>query len=101
MFAVIETGGKQYIVSVGDTLSIEKVPGAGASVDFDKVLLVKNEKGTIIGTPYVNGSVVSAKVLGEKREGKKIVFRFHSKTRYRKTKSHRQTHTVVTITNIA
>ncbi len=100
-FAVIKTGGKQYVVSVGDVLTIEKLDGdfkEGDKVTFDKVLLVDNGKDTTtIGTPFIKG----AKVIGSFQEtgkGKKIhVIRFKSKSRYFKKYGHRQPYTKVKI----
>lgn len=100
MFAVIESGGKQYRVSPGTKLKVEKTTPEGENFVFDKVLLVVDEKGTKIGTPYLEGSKVEAKVLKQGRSKKTIVFRYHSKTRYRKKKGHRQHFTEVEITSI-
>lgn len=93
-FAVILTGGKQYVVSVGDVLTIEKLPEdhkEGDKIVFDKVLLVDNGKdATTIGTPYIDGAKVTAK-FEEAGKGKKInVIRFKSKSRYFKKYGHRQ-----------
>ncbi len=101
MFAVIETGGKQYKVAVGDKVKIEKLTGeAGAAIVFDKILLVGDGETAKIGQPYVSGASVAAKVLAQGRDKKKIVFRYHSKTRYRKKKGHRQHFTEVAIENV-
>lgn len=101
MFAVIETGGKQYKVSVGQKIKIEKLGAeAGGNFVFDKVLLVADGEEVKIGTPYVSGAKVEVKVLKQGRDKKKIVFRYHSKTRYRKKKGHRQPFTEVEITKI-
>lgn len=101
MFAIIETGGKQYKVEVGKKIQVEKLVGeAGSVVRFDKVLLRADERGIEIGVPYVSGVAVEAKVLAQGREKKKIVFRYHSKTRYRKKKGHRQDFTMVEITKV-
>jgi len=101
MFAIIETGGKQYKVETGKAIRVEKLPGeAGGSLKFDKVLLLSDEKGVQIGTPYVSGAVIEATVLAQGREKKKIVFRYHSKTRYRKKKGHRQPFTKAEVTKI-
>ena len=98
MFAIIQTGGKQYKVSSGQKLKIEKLPSAtGDDFVFDKVLLVANDKDIIIGAPYIEGAKVEAKILKQGRERKKIVFRYHSKTRYRKKKGHRQHFTEIEI----
>jgi large subunit ribosomal protein L21 len=99
-FAIIETGGKQYIVSKGDTILCERLGAVEGPVSFEKVLLKSDGKEISVGDPYISGAVVSGTILSEKRDKKKIVFRFHSKTRYRKLKGHRQTHATVTITEI-
>ncbi|MEK9173579.1 MAG: 50S ribosomal protein L21 [Patescibacteria group bacterium] len=99
-FAVIETGGKQYRVSVGDTLKVEKLKTEdGGSLVFDALLKVDGDK-VEIGTPYLAGEKVEAKVLGQGRGEKKIIFRYHSKTRYRKKKGHRQPFTELEIIKI-
>ena len=98
--AVIETGGKQYKVSEGQKIYIEKLAvEKDGKIIFDKVLLV-TDKETEIGTPYLKGVKVEAKVVRQGRDKKKIVFRYHSKTRYRKKKGHRQFFTEVEITKI-
>jgi len=97
-FAIIETGGKQYRVSSGDKLKIEKLPGeAGGKTAFSRVLLEADGDSVKIGTPYLEGAKIEAKVLRQARDKKKIVFRYHSKTRYRKLKGHRQHFTEVEI----
>lgn len=101
MFAIIETGGKQYKVIEGQKLKVEKLnTEQGKTVVFDKVLLIEDGENIKIGTPYVSGAEVGAKVLGQGRADKKIVFRYHSKTRYRKKKGHRQAFTEVEVTSI-
>ena len=100
-FAVIETGGKQYRVSQSQKLNIEKIAGnAGDAVTFDKVLLTADGDTAIVGTPYVGGAKVSGKIVEQGRADKVIVFRYHSKTRYRKKKGHRQHYTKVEIENV-
>lgn len=101
-FAVIETGGKQYKVSAGQKLKVEKLNAETGQVVFDKVLLLGDEeKGEAkIGAPYISGGKVEAKVVKQGRADKKIVFRYHSKTRYRKKKGHSQPFTEVEITKI-
>lgn len=97
-FAIIETGGKQYKVSSGDKLKVEKVEAKeGENFVFDKVLLSADGDEVKIGAPYVDGGKVEAKVLRQARARKEIVFRYHSKTRYRKMKGHRQHFTEVEI----
>lgn len=101
-FAVIETGGKQYKVNAGQKIKIEKINAeAGAKFIFDKVLLWSSGGENIkIGAPYVKDAQVEANVLKQARERKKIVFKYHSKTRYRRKKGHRQHYTEVEITKI-
>lgn len=101
MFAVIETGGKQYKVEVGKAYEIEKIEGGeGDMVEFDKVLLVADGPDVKIGEPYVSEARVQAKIVAQGRDDKKLVFRYHSKTRYRKKKGHRQSFSKVEITKI-
>ena len=98
MLAVIKTGGKQYIVEPGKKLKIEKVPiEEGKDFSFEEVLLVIGEKDTKIGTPLVEGANVSAKVLQHGRAKKITNLRYHSKTRHRRKKGHRQHFTEVEI----
>lgn len=100
-FSVIETGGKQYKVAVGQKIKIEKLNDEkGIKVYFDKVLLTVDGDKAEIGTPHVKGAKVEAVVSKQSRDKKKIVFRYHSKTRYRKKKGHRQSYTEVEITKI-
>lgn len=100
-FAVIETGGKQYKVQAGDKLKVEKLEAAvGGEISFDKVLLLVKGDQAEIGKPYVKDASVKAKVSSAGRHEKKIIFRFHSKTRYRKLKGARQHYTEVSIDEI-
>lgn len=100
-FAVIETGGKQYKVAPGQKIQVEKLNAKeGDSFKFDKVLLVTDGDNVEIGLPHLNGAVVEAKVLKQGRGEKKIVFKYHSKTRYRKRKGHRQEYTELEIVKI-
>jgi large subunit ribosomal protein L21 len=102
-FAVIQTGGKQYKVSVGDVVSIEKIKGehkVGDSLTFDKVLMVDNGKDTTIGTPYIESSKVTGK-LKEMGRGKKIeVIKYKAKSRYFKNRGHRQPYFKIEITGL-
>lgn len=100
-FAIIESGGKQYKVSAGEKLKVEKLlVKEGESFVFDKVLLQVDGDRVEVGTPYLSGEKVEAKILNQGRDKKKIVFRYHSKTRYRKKKGHRQPYTEVEISKI-
>jgi len=97
MFAIIETGGKQYRVQENDFVFVEKLEAnEGDSVVFDKVLMV-NDK---IGAPYVEGAKVTAKVEAQGRAKKVIVFKYKSKKNYHKKQGHRQPFTKVQITSI-
>ncbi len=99
--AVIHTGGKQYVVRAGAKLTLEKLDGAaGSEVVFDKVLLKGDDAKVEVGTPYLKDARVTGKIVEQGRDEKKIIFRYHSKTRYRKLKGHRQPHTKVTITSV-
>jgi large subunit ribosomal protein L21 len=101
MLAIIKTGGKQYKVSPGDKLKIEKVEKKeGEEIIFDQVLLVEKSNKVQIGTPLVKDAKVSGKVLSQGKADKIIVFKFKSKTRYRKKQGHRQPFSEVEITKI-
>ena len=103
MFAIIRTGGKQYKVAEGDKVLIEKLDlEQGGEFDFEEVLLIANGKAenAKIGQPLVEGAKVHARVLEQGRADKKIVFKYHSKTRYKKKKGHRQSFTKVEILSI-
>ena len=100
MYAIIATGGKQYKVSEGDIITIEKLGvEAGEKVTFDQVLAVNNGE-MIIGTPTVAGATVSATVMGEGRAKKVIVYKYKRKTGYHKKNGHRQSYTELKIEKI-
>jgi len=98
--AVIQTGGKQYLVKIGETLKIEKIKTKGDSVVFNDVLLVIDEDNIKIGTPVVQGAKVTAKVEGDIRGKKITVLKYKPKVRYRVKRGHRQNYTKITITDI-
>lgn len=101
MYAVIVTGGKQYKVSEGDTLFVEKLgTEEGESVTFDKVLIVGDGEKVTVGTPVVEGATVEAKVLKNGKSKKVYVFKMKRKKNYRRKKGHRQPFTKVEITKI-
>lgn len=100
-FAVIETGSKQYKVTSGQKLKIEKLEiKPGEAVAFDKVLLIADGDNVQVGAPYVAGAKVAGKVLRQGHARTVIVFKYHSKARYRKKKGHRQLFTEVEISSI-
>src|SRR5688500_2847158 len=91
MYAVMTTGGKQYRVEAGSELVIERLAAdAGASVTFDRVLLVGDGDAVPVGTPKVDGAGVSGTILGEELGPKLIIFKFKQKATYRRTRGHRQ-----------
>jgi large subunit ribosomal protein L21 len=100
-YAVIETGGKQYRVAVGDQLSIEKLPvEPGSGITFDRVLMVGGDGAPKVGTPLVAGATVQAQVEQQYRGPKIVVFKYKPKKRYRRRTGHRQALTRVAITAI-
>lgn len=101
MYAIIATGGKQYKVSEGDVVYVEKLDAEeGSEYVFDKVLAVSAEENVNFGTPYVEGASVKAKVLGQGKGRKIIVFKYKPKKNYRKKQGHRQPYTKVQIDKI-
>lgn len=100
MFAIIETGGKQYLVKPGERVRIEKLPSEDKDVIFDVVLMVGGEKETQIGTPTLPGIVVHGKVVGEGRGKKLIAYKYRRRKRTRVKKGHRQSYMTVEITSI-
>ena len=98
MYAVIETGGKQYRVKVGDQLKVEKLNADdGAMVEFDKVLVVGEGADIAVGTPYVDAARVYAKVVETGKGDKVIIYKYKAKKDYRKKQGHRQPYTLVEI----
>lgn len=108
MLAVIKTGGKQYIVSPGQKLKIEKLnlPAGeagkkeGAEIKFDKVLLLEKNKHIEIGTPFIKDAKVEAKILSHGKGKKVIAFKYKAKKRYKVKKGHRQPYTEVEIVKL-
>jgi large subunit ribosomal protein L21 len=102
MYAVIQTGGKQYRVAEGTTLKIEKLElGAGDSVEFDKVLMVQSGDAVKVGQPYVQGSKVTATVVSQGRHKKIRIIKFRRRKHHMKQMGHRQYYTEVQITGIS
>lgn len=100
MYAVIETGGKQYQVKAGDVVFVEKIDTDAETLTFDKVIALGGEGDFKVGAPYVDGASVTAKVLKQTKGKKVIVYRYKSKKGYHKKKGHRQPFTKVEIQTI-
>jgi large subunit ribosomal protein L21 len=101
MYAVIRTGGKQYRVSEGDRLRVEKLAGdVGASITLSDVLLIGGEK-VVVGKPVVAGARVTATITAQDRAKKVIVFKFRRRKNYRRKNGHRQPYTELKITGVS
>lgn len=101
MYAIVETGGKQYKVQVGQTIEVDKLPAAvGEKVSLDKVLLVATDKGVKVGNPSVEGAKVEATVTLQDAYRKILVFKYRPKKRYRRRSGHRQHFTRLRIDRI-
>ena len=102
MYAIIETGGKQYRVTEGDEIRIEKINVAdGEQVTFDKVLVLGDGAEAKVGAPYVEGAAVYGDVVETGKGQKVIIFKYKAKKDYRKKQGHRQPYTLVKITGIS
>ena len=102
-FAIIETGGKQYVIKEGEALNVELLSSdlkEGDTVVFDKVLLLKTDKETKVGSPLLEGVTIKAVFEGVGREKKISVVRYRSKSRYFKRRGHRQPFSKVTISGV-
>jgi large subunit ribosomal protein L21 len=98
VYAVVETGGKQYRVQVGDTFRVERLEGeVGQEVVLDKVCMVGEENSTKFGTPLVEGASVKAEILSQARADKVLVFKFKSKKNERRMRGHRQYFTEIRV----
>jgi len=101
MYAILETGGKQYKVRPGDTIQVEKLPGEpGDTVELGRILMVGDVDAVSVGSPVVAGASVVAEVVGQGRGPKIIVFKYKSKVRYRRKTGHRQSLTTLRIKEI-
>lgn len=102
VYAVIRSGGKQYRVSPGQRIRLERLDGdAGDTISFDDVLLVSGGGEVAVGTPTVASASVSGEILEQGRGRKINVFKYKSKTRYRRLRGHRQLHTAVLVNEVA
>lgn len=101
MYAILETGGKQYKVQEGDAFNVEKLSAeAGEVVEITKVLALVNEEGVSVGKPYVEGAKVVLKVVDQGKGKKIIVFKYKPKKKFRKKQGHRQPYTRVVVDKI-
>lgn len=101
MYAIFKTGGKQYRVSEGDTITVEKLEAAeGDTVTFDEVLTVVNDADVKVGTPVVAGAKITAKVDKQDKAKKILIFKYKAKSNYRRRQGHRQPYTKITIEKI-
>lgn len=101
MYAIVETGGKQYRVAEGDVITVERLgAGEGEEVVLDRVLLVAGDDGVKVGTPVVEGAKVRATVTGVGKHRKILVFKYKPKKNYRRRYGHRQPYTQLKITKI-
>ena len=100
MYAIFKTGGKQYKVEAGDVIKVEKLEGeAGDTVNLGNVLAFSDEKGLVVGTPYLEAATVNAKIVETGKGEKIIIFKFKAKKDYRNKKGHRQPYTEIEIEN--
>ena len=100
IYAVVETGGKQYKVSPGQTIEVEKLSTSGDTVELDKVYLIADGDKVTVGNPTVPGAKVIANVVGNGKGDKVIVYKFKAKVRYRRKRGHRQPYTKLAIKEI-
>ena len=102
MFAIIESGGKQYKAAKGDILKVEKLQGeAGATIELGNVLLIGDDKaGVTLGNPVIEGASISAEVVAQERSKKVIIFKKKRRQNYRRKNGHRQSLTVLRVTEI-
>jgi len=101
MYAIVETGGRQYRVEPGALVQVERLPGeVGSAVELSQVRLVHGDAGVLVGQPVVNGAKVTAEIVDQGRTRSIIVFKKQRRKNYRRTKGHRQQFTKLRITRI-
>jgi large subunit ribosomal protein L21 len=101
MYAIVETGGKQYKVRPGETLTVEKLAAApGETITLDRVLMIADGEAVSVGQPVVDGATVLAEVVEQGKGPKITVFKYKAKVRYRRKTGHRQPQTTLRITEI-
>ena len=102
MYAIVETGGKQYRVETGATIQVERLPGdVGTQIELSKVCLVHGDAGVLVGHPVINGAMVTAEIVRQGRTRSITVFKKKRRKNYRRTRGHRQGFTKLLIRNIA
>lgn len=102
MFAVLKTGGKQYKVSEGDVIQVEKLEGnVGDAVTLDQVLMVGEDDNVQVGSPFLDGSAVTAEIVEQYKDKKILVFKKHRRKNYRRKNGHRQLVTRIKVTGIS
>ncbi len=100
-YAIVEDGGKQYKVAEGSKIEVDRVAfEAGEEVDLENVLLIADDDKVTVGTPYISGAVVQAKVVAQTKGPKVIIFKYKPKKRYRVKSGHRQQYTLLEIQSI-
>lgn len=101
MYAVVETGGLQFTVEEGALVKVPQIDGSvGDKVTLDKVLLIADEKEPLVGKPYLENASVDAELVAQDRDAKVTVYKYKRRTKYRRTKGHRQSFTELKITKI-
>lgn len=101
MYAVIKTGGKQYTVTPGEEVKVEKLPGeVGETIAFDRVLLTSDGESINLGKPYLENTRVLGRITRHGRNRKIVVFKYKRRKGYRKSRGHRQNYTLVRVENI-
>jgi len=100
MLAVVEINKKQYLVEKGLVLEAERLKAEVGDIIFDKVLLLEKSRKVNVGSPYLDGVKIKAKIIKEKKSDKVIVYKYNRRKKYRKKQGHRQIHTVIEITDI-
>lgn len=101
MYAIIQTGGKQYQVEEGDTIEVELLNAESDTIEFNEVLFLNDGQAICVGTPHVEGCSVKGKVIGDKKGAKVISFKYKRRKNFHRKVGHRQNYSVVKITAIA
>jgi len=101
MYAIVQTGGKQYRVQPGEVVRVESLPGdVGGTIELKQVCLVQGDKGLQVGKPWVDKAKVTAEIIEQGRTRSIMIFKKHRRKNYRRTKGHRQGFTQIKITDI-